>query len=537
MGQKSHLFFRLQLYNKCSSGHTIILFHAYQYNITSYMIYGSHYYNLPLFKMEDIPSELTRIYMFIILLTFLTHPITAIAVTQELVKGFTATPDSSVTLFQPLLSDKVGNYSLGFLRVDRTQLVVVIIHVPSQERLWTVGKGLVTRWSSKTRLSFNGSLVISNERSGALWSSHTDGDRVRLLGTSNLLIEKVGDTSLILWQSFDFPDNTLMEGQNFTSAMTLVSSNGLYSMKLGSDFIGFYAKFVANSDPGHLYFQHDPMEAKARIIEGGGPIRVVVSPDGFLGMYQNDTAPVDVQPFTSFQQPGTGNRRVRLEPDGNLIGYYWTRSSWLVDFKQVADSCDLPSSCGPYGLCQRGKGCSCLDPRISYTSGRSENKETIIGSDDDLCQKKSRVIRRIGVELPNKEIMAYTIMSSLEKCERACEENCTCWGAVYSNTSGFCYTIDYPIQTLVEVLDDTKVGYFKVRESVEKDNKVIGLWVGLGLLCGLVLLILGIGGVILYKKESRGVKGYVEEDGLDGGVGPYKNLGSASFKSIELSVR
>ncbi|KAJ0817619.1 putative S-locus glycoprotein [Helianthus annuus] len=485
--------------------------------------------------MYDILSELTRIYSFLLILTVLTHPISATTVTpQELRKGFTATPDSSVTSFQPLLSDSVGNYSLGFLRVDKSQLALVVIHNPSKEQLWAAGKGLLSRWSSQTRLSFNGSLVITDARTRVLWSSHTHGDRVRLSNTSNLIIEKGGDNFSIIWQSFDFPYNTLMEGQNFTSDMTLVSSNGMYTMKLGPDFIGFYAKFVASSDPGHLYFQHNPMEAKARVMEGGGPIRVVVSPDGFLGMYQNSTAPVDVQPFTSFQQPGTGNRRVRLEPDGNLIGYYWTRSSWLVDFKQVADHCDLPSSCGPYGLCQRGKGCSCLDDRRSYTSGRCDTEEIRV-TDDDLCREKYTVLKKIGVELPNKEIMAYTIMNSLEKCARACEENCTCWGAVYSNTSGFCYTIDYPIQTIVEALDDTKVGYFKVREGAGKENKLIGLWVGLGLLCGLVLLSLGIGGVFLYKRESRGVKGYVEEDG--GGVGPYKNLGSASFKSVELSVR
>ncbi|KAL7617518.1 PAN domain-containing protein At5g03700 [Lactuca sativa] len=475
-----------------------------------------------------IPSGLTQFPVLFLLLIFLFHPISAVASTQELLKGFTATPDSSISSFQPLLSDSLGNYSLGFLRVDRTQLALAIIHVPSQEQLWIAGKSPLARWSSQTRLSFNGSLVISDSHTGVLWSSYTDGYRVRLSNTSNLLIETMGDTSLILWQSFDSPYNTLMENQIFTSAMTLVSSNGLYSMKLGPDFIGFYVNFIDNSDPGHLYYQHNPMEAKARVLKDHGPIQAMLSPDGFLGMYQNGSTPVDVQPFSTFQQPGTGSRRLRLEPDGNLIGYYWTRSSWVVDFKQISDLCDLPSSCGPYGLCQPGKGCSCVDNRTAYSSGGCGT------SGGDFCGKKYGVLRRTGVELSNKEIMAYTIMSSLEKCELMCEEKCTCWGAVYSNTSGFCYTIDYPIQTVVEVLDVTKAGYFKVRVGAGKDNKVVGLWVGLGVLCGLVLLL---GGVFLYKRERRGVKGYVEEEGVNGGVGPYKNLGSESFKSIELSER
>ncbi|KAM0053487.1 hypothetical protein Hdeb2414_s0007g00260131 [Helianthus debilis subsp. tardiflorus] len=121
--------------------------------------------------MYDILSELTRIYSFLLILTVLTHPISATTATShELRKGFTATPDSSVTSFQPLLSDSVGNYSLGFLRVDKSQLALVVIHNPSKEQVWAAGKGLLSRWSSQTRLSFNGSLVITDARTGALWS-------------------------------------------------------------------------------------------------------------------------------------------------------------------------------------------------------------------------------------------------------------------------------------------------------------------------------------------------------------------------------
>ncbi|XP_024984252.1 PAN domain-containing protein At5g03700 [Cynara cardunculus var. scolymus] len=490
-----------------------------------------HYiiYSLPPFTMYGFPIIYTAI------LLLLSPPNAAL---QELLRGFTATPDSSlpVSSFQPLLTDSIGNYSLAFLRVDRTHLALAVIHVSSQVPLWIAGKSPLAPWSSQTRLSFNGSLVISHSHTGVFWSTYTDGHRVRLSNTSNLLIESEGESPVVVWQSFDFPYNTLVENQNFTSAMKLVSSNGMYSMKLGSDFIGFYARFATNSgpdsDPGRLYFQHNPMETKAHITKGEGPIHATLSPNGFLGLYQNSSNQVDLQPFSSFQQPGTGNRIIRLEPDGNLIGYYWTGSSWVVDFKQIANPCDLPSSCGAYGLCRPGNSCSCLDNRRSYSSG--DQCET---SGDDFCRKRYRVLRRSGVELANKEIMAYTMMSSLEKCERACEEKCTCWGAVYSNTSGFCYAIDYPVQTLVEVMDETKMGYFKVREGAGKDKMGVGLWVGLGSLCGVVLLISGVGGVVLYRKESRGVKGYEEEEGINGGVGPYKNLRSASSKSIELSER
>ncbi|KAL7596731.1 hypothetical protein Lser_V15G29911 [Lactuca serriola] len=491
-------------------------------------------------------SRWTQLTLFLV--TLLSHFTTTATyhsgAPQELLKGFNTAPDLSTSSFETVLSDSVGNYSLGFLRVNQNQLSLAVIHVPSKEPLWIANTNKFARWSDQTRIIFNGSLVISDTHTGLFWSTYTDGDRVRISNTSNLLIEKVTGTISILWQSFQFPYNTLMENQNFTSAMQLVSSNALYSMKLGSNFIGFYAKFnmhpISDHDTmhGELYLKHNPLQAKARVFEGEGPIRVILNPDGYLGMYQNGSTPVDVQPFSTFQQPGLGNRRIRLEPDGNLIAYFWTGSSWVVDFKQISDPCELPSTCGSYGLCQPGKGCSCLDDRKEYISGSCEipgNRKKVAGGDFcGLFDRKYRVLRKYGVELPYKEIMAYTRKSSLAKCESACEEVCTCWGAVYSNTSGFCYTIDYPIQTLVAVEDETKMGYFKVKEGGGKKKMVVWLGVGIGLLCGVVLIFLGVMW-LFWKRAAREKRRYVEEEGVARGVGSYRDLGSTKLKALELS--
>ncbi|KAM7526102.1 hypothetical protein LguiA_016004 [Lonicera macranthoides] len=456
---------------------------------------------------------------------------------QELLKGFKATPNPSISSFQPLLTDSTGNYSLGFLRVNRTRLALSILHVPSAEQFWIANPTRLARWSHPTQLFFNGSLVITDTHTGLFWSTNTNGDRVCLSNISNLEIQKVDGPPSILWQSFHFPYNTLVEDQNFTSAMSLVSSNGLYSMRLGFDFIGLYAKFKRYSDPGQIYLKHKALEAKADVIQGQGPIYAVLHPDGFLGMYQNGSVPVDVQSFYSFQQPGSGNRRIRLETDGNLKGYYWTGSSWTLDFQAISDPCELPSPCGSYSICRVGKGCSCLDNRTEYDSGRSASPDNT--NSGDLCSahdSKYWVMRRSGVELPYKELMAYEKKESLEECESSCEISCTCWGAVYSNSSGFCYKINYPIQTLLGVGDESKVGYFKVREGA--GNRKVGVWfgVGVGSLCGVILVwIVGLGWCRF--RRSKGVaNGYEEQEG-GVGVGPYKDLASASFRSIQLSER
>ncbi|XP_047327440.1 PAN domain-containing protein At5g03700 [Impatiens glandulifera] len=466
---------------------------------------------------------------------------TSAAVDDNTLKiGFTAVPDSSISNFQSLLIDSTGNYSLGFLRLDRTQLNLALIHLPSSLTIWTAIKTTNLKWSKTTKLFFNGSLVIQDTTSGVSWSTDTNGDRVWITNNSNLIVDKREENS-ILWQSFDFPSDTLMENQIFTSTMKLVSSNGLYSMKLGSDYFGLYS--AAGGGAGQIYFKHGALQAKADIIEGK-PIYIVISPDGYMGMYQNGSnTPVDVEPFSSFQQNGSGLHRIRLEQDGNLKGYYWIGSSWVLDYKSISDPCELPSSCGSYSICEEGKGCSCIDNRTEYRS--SSGGCTSPGNDlhGDFCGTgaDAGILRREGVELPRKELMAAEKMNSQSQCENACERNCSCWGAVYSNSSGLCYRIEYPIQTLLAISDKTKTGYFKIREGAREMGVVpMGLKVGIGLLSGVIVLLaigIGFGFYGIWKNKREGVIGYGEEHGAPSVGGPYKNLAAASFRSIELSER
>ncbi|OVA04649.1 S-locus glycoprotein [Macleaya cordata] len=326
---------------------------------------------------------------------------------------------------------------------QRSKLALAILHVPSSEPVWLANTTTSVRWSKPTKLYFNGSLILSDPHTG-------------------------GNTRSVFWQSFDFPSDTLFENQNFTISMSLVSSNGIFSMRLGDDYLG-------------------AMEAKAEIVEGEGPIYAQLSTNGFLGMYQNLKPPVDVLPFDSFQRPLPGIRRLKLESDGNLRGYYWNGSSWITDFEAISDKCELPSSCGSYSLCRSGNGgCSCLDDRTQYRSGQCFPLKS-----GDFCSKSEVIgngfwiLRRKGVDLPYKELMEFQKMESLEECESSCERNCSCWGAVFNNATGYCYKVDYPINTLVGVGDESKLGFFKVRN--EEKKRVVSVAVGVGLVVGAVL--------------------------------------------------
>ncbi|CAN1134914.1 PAN domain-containing protein At5g03700 [Linum perenne] len=461
----------------------------------------------------------------------------AAAQTDQLQPGFKAAPDPSISSFQPILKDPSGNFSLGFLRVNSTHLALSVVHLLSLQPIWQANP----TWSDQTtHISFNGTLVISDHRSGILWSTGSNpGDRVVLLNTSNL---QVLLNDAVVWQSFDFPTNTLVQGQNFTSA---TSSDGRHALRLGYDFMALYADFAGRGAADRIYWKHKALEARADVVPGQGPIHAQVDPEGFIGMYQsNASVPIDVQAFNSFRRQVNGFHIVRLETDGNLKAYNWDGTSWVLDYQAIPDFCDLPHPCGSYGLCRPGPTCSCLDNSTAFHPG--ESGQCLPAESGDFCGSQRpgepgfRVLRSNKVDLPFKELMSYKTAPSMEECEGLCENNCTCWGAVYNNASGFCYLVDYPIQTVLGVGDEGKLGYFKVKNEEPKTRKGVGSGVRTGLVCGAVLVLAGAVGVGSYrgwKKYKRRRNRILEEEEGVSAPGPYKGLGSDSFRSVEMSDR
>ncbi|VVB13094.1 unnamed protein product [Arabis nemorensis] len=449
----------------------------------------------------------------------------------ELTKGFEAKPDSSFNSFQPLLTDPNGNFSFGFLRINGSRLSLAVTHPNLTDPLWVFDPTRSASWSHKTKLIFNGSLVITDPSSRVEWSTHTNGDRLVLRNDSNLQVVKSSSSS-VEWESFDFPRNTLVENQNFTSAMALVSSNGLYSMRLGSDFIGLYAKVRedSDSDSQQFYYKRSALQAKARVKDGSGPILARINPNGYLGMYQIGNTPIDVEKFSSFQKPVNGLLILRLESDGNLRGYLWDGSQWALNYEAIHQTCDLPNPCGPYSLCTPGSGCSCLNN--STVIGECSNAATPV----DFCGgEKMTEIRRGGVEMPFKELVDHKTTSSLGECEEMCVEDCKCFGSVYNNGSGFCYLVNYPVRTMLGVADPGKMGYFKVRESVGKKKSRVGLTVGMSVIAVIALVLTVAMVYVGFRIWSREKRDLEEDNGLS--PGPYKNLGSDSFRSVEMSRR
>nr|CAD1818310.1 unnamed protein product [Ananas comosus var. bracteatus] len=443
-------------------------------------------------------------------------------VAQEMERGFAATHSPTDAPFQPILSDPSGTFYLGFLRVGSSLLDLAVIHLPSSFPVWRATPARPALWSSPVSLSFNGSLLLAHPQSGRLlWSSSSSaggGDRVVILASSDLQIRKDGSGDVV-WQSFRFPADTVVQSQNFTTGMSLFSPGRRFTMHLGTNYFGLY--FVGGATT--MYWRHTALEAKAQVQPGGAPLYMRVDPDGFLGMYQNGSDPVDVIAFNTFSRNMTGQfRRLTLEDDANLHAYYWSGTGWVGEYTAIADACEIPTTCGAYSVCRPGPG-----PGPPVHVPRERDGRVPGDAHGGLLRERRG---RNGVHGAEAEP------------GRPGEQ-----GGDEPERGGVGGRVDYPVQLLLQG-DQWHVGYFKVRsigggggsngdegsKEEEEEEEARRTRAKVALLVVGTLILVAAAGFGAYKVWGRRRAIAVDREGL--APGPYKDLGKASFKSIEIEL-
>ncbi|XP_066338493.1 PAN domain-containing protein At5g03700-like [Miscanthus floridulus] len=397
--------------------------------------------------------------------------------TTQLSNGFTAAHAAGAAVpFEPVLYAPSSAFALGFLRVGAASLDLAVVHLPSSFPVWRATPAHLGDWSRPATLTFDdGSLVLTGHDDGVLWQTvDTVGDVVVLLDSSNLVVWR-HEKTVPEWESLRHPSDTLVLGQNFTrSSPPLVSANRRFSLRLGKTYMALHMEFYGGRTTP-TYWRHTALEAQP--VDGTEPpVYGRLDARGFFGLYLEGGGGdqrVDVLSFDTFVQNLTGAfRRMTLDDDGNLRAYYWASGSkaWTSDYRAISERCELPTPCGAYGLCVPGKAqCQCLDDNSTSAPAAADAQSCHAEETADLCAGSGQqlgfdVVGRKRVSVAYKEELPFETNRTAEECEAACAGNCSCWGAVHSGASGYCYLIDFPVETLVYEADDRKVGYFKVRK-------------------------------------------------------------------------
>ncbi|KAM0002224.1 putative protein kinase RLK-Pelle-DLSV family [Helianthus debilis subsp. tardiflorus] len=261
-------------------------------------------------------------------------------------------------------------------------------------------------------LDNQGIMSIVDGAGKAIWSSSsyvsfTNVNPIaQLLDSGNLVIK---DESSVIWQSFDYPGDTFISG-----------------MKLGKNFITgreLYLTSWRNPD--------DPSTGPYDGIDFAGQPNYKHTP---YHMYVVDMVMHQKEMYFQYTSNLTTiSLKSTLDPSGKFeISQLNNRNhEWMPDQTIPVDYCDNYGLCGPYGSCSTATSptCECLKGfelliPDNWTSGCTRSVALDCGPGEGFLTFSS-------IKLPDTQNAMFNASLSLQECEVACKENCSC--TAYAN--------------------------------------------------------------------------------------------------------
>ncbi|KVH88251.1 putative receptor protein kinase ZmPK1 [Cynara cardunculus var. scolymus] len=288
---------------------------------------------------------------------------------------------------------------------------------------------------SKLSLQKDGNLVLMDAGRDVIWSTHTKSTSsliiLQLHSSGNLVLDD-GRGQSTLWQSFDYPTDTLLPNQPLTKSTQLVSSRS--STNYSS---GFYK----------LFFDNDSI---LRLLYDGPETTTIYWPNPDLrtweaGRFQylyNRRAILDSDgEFNSsdgfsFRSVdfGKGPQRImKIDTDGNVRVYslivHERRKKWEVQWQALSQSCKIHGTCGPNSVCiysqDSGRKCSCVH---GYRMVKSEDWSYGCEPEFQPCTQDNCDF----IELRQAEFYGYDIRFlpnvTVDACKKDCLQDNSCRG-------------------------------------------------------------------------------------------------------------
>jgi hypothetical protein len=365
------------------------------------------------------------------------------------------TPNQSIEDGQYLVS-KEKNFELGFFSPGNSSnryLGIRFFKVKEQTLVWVANRNDPINGSAGSVLSIDqrGNLVLYDNYNRSRWSTNvsirgTTSTVAQLLDTGNLVLVDRDDNKTILWQSFDYPTDTSLQGMKL----------GL-NRKTGLD--RFLISWNSENDPGtgdYLYKVNPTGSPQFFLYNDSTPYRrswpwpwpCSLAKTKTLDYKTNLVYNQDEISYTySLDDPSFITRLV-LQSSGILQLLEWDDGDlkWTELWSAPRYRCEAYGLCGPYSTCSPDNfnkfECTCLP---GYEPKSPRNWYLRNGSDG--CVRKQMGLPMCGngegfvnvgrLKVPDTTDAVWVGMSmSSAECEKACLMNCSCTAYVSLDING-----------------------------------------------------------------------------------------------------
>ncbi|KAH0901803.1 hypothetical protein HID58_041306, partial [Brassica napus] len=365
----------------------------------------------------------------------------------------TLSATESLTISSNKTISSPGNiFELGFFKPSsssRWYLGIWYKAISKRTYVWVANRDHPLSTSTGTLKISDSNLVVVDGSDTAVWSTNlTGGGDVRspvvaeLLDNGNFVLRDSNnnDPDVVLWQSFDFPTDTLLP-----------------EMKLGWDlktgFNRFLRSWKSPDDPssGDYSFKLETRgfpEAflwnKASQVYRSGPWNGI----RFSGVPEMQPFDYIEFNFTTSNQEVTYSfhitkdnmySRLSLSSTGSLQRFTWIEAiqNWNQFWYAPKDQCDDYKECGTYGYCDSNTYpvCNCMrgfEPRNPQAWGLRDGSDGCVRKTALSCKGGDGFVRLKKMKLPDTAATSVDRGIGIKECEEKCKSDCNC--TAFANT-------------------------------------------------------------------------------------------------------
>ncbi|MED6197949.1 hypothetical protein PIB30_061610 [Stylosanthes scabra] len=290
---------------------------------------------------------------------------------------------------------------------------------------------------------------------------------MELKNTGNLVLLGNND-SVVMWQSFDYPIDTLLPLQEFNEGMKLVSeldSNKFsYVLEIGSSGDVTLSAVLKTLQPMPYW----SMQSNSRKIvnKGSNEVASVTIVENSWRFYDKKKSLLWEFVFED-NQAVNGTWTAVLGSDG-IITFSNLQSQGLggISPTRIPEySCSSPEPCDRYNLCTSDRKCSCL----SILSSRPSCKPGF-ASPCNLKGAIELVKVEDGLNYFELGFLQPFSRTDLIGCKNSCSENCSCLAMFFQESSRNCFLLDRIGSFEKTNKDSGFVSYIKVSSIVDTDK-------------------------------------------------------------------
>ncbi|XP_073266446.1 G-type lectin S-receptor-like serine/threonine-protein kinase LECRK1 [Populus alba] len=366
--------------------------------------------------------------------------------------------DSQLSPTSNLLSwlSPSGHFAFGFYpQGNGFAIGIWLIGQPDNTVVWTANRDDPPVSSDATiQFSEEGKLLLrtGQGRYEKLIANVSVSDSASMLDSGNFVLYS---SCSIIWQSFDFPTDTILGGQSLTWSQELVSSVSSSNHSSGRFFLwmqtdGNLVAYPRNSAalPNDAYWGSNT--------DNNVGSNLSLNHQGHLFMNSNKSEP-QVHSFASSSyscENSTTIFRATLDADGIFRLYshcFESKTSWSVhvEWSALNNQCDVHGFCDFNSYCSgTGTNCECsCYPGFVFNDPNEKFSGCYRNAGESFCagSKEGRKYHVTRIENLLFERNPYSAQElEEEKCGLSCLEDCHCDVALYMNAK--CEKYTFPIR-------------------------------------------------------------------------------------------